>query len=93
LAEPATDAQVIRIIYDSLAHKYKTALQELSAYTGKYYTRLYIIGGGVRDKFLSERTAQVCGVEVITGSPEATALGNAKIQLSALNAKREETYA
>ncbi|MBQ9209068.1 MAG: rhamnulokinase [Oscillospiraceae bacterium] len=93
LAEPATDAQIIRIIYDSLAHKYKTALQELSAYTGKKYSRLYIIGGGVRDKFLSELTARVCGIEVITGSPEATALGNAKIQLESLKTNREETYA
>ncbi len=80
---PQSDAEVIRCIYDSLSFKYASAISELQACTGKYYEKLYMIGGGARDKLLAQLTANACGIRVCTGPVEATALGNIAVQLIA----------
>ena len=74
-------AETARCIYDSLALKYKQSLEKLSRLTGKKFNKLYMFGGGIKDKFLCELTEQVCGIPVVLGSEEATALGNIKMQL------------
>lgn len=80
---PETDGEVMRCIYESLALKYRTAIEELEACTGKKYSTLYMIGGGTKDKFLSKLTASACGIRVSGGPVEATALGNIAVQLMA----------
>ena len=42
--------------------------------------RLHVIGGGSRNAFLNQLTADACGIPVIAGPAEATALGNIMIQ-------------
>ena len=42
------------------------------------------MGGGSRDEFLSQLTADTTGRTVVTGPTEATATGNALVQLMAL---------
>ena len=42
------------------------------------------MGGGTKDGFLCELTAQSLGIPVIAGPVEATALGNIMLQLIAL---------
>ncbi len=81
---PQTDAQVIRCIYDSLALTYRAAISQLEAATGKHFSTLYMVGGGVKDTFLAELTAGACGINVSGGPIEATAYGNAALQLVAL---------
>lgn len=78
---PQNDAEIIRCIYESLALKYRLAIDELSACTGKTYPTLYMIGGGTKDKFLSQLTANACKCKVSSGPVEATALGNIAVQL------------
>ncbi len=80
---PETDGEVMRCIYESLALKYRTAISELEACTGKKYDTLYMIGGGTKDKFLSQLTACACKIKVSGGPVEATALGNIAVQLMA----------
>ena len=80
---PADDAEIMRCIYESLAMKYRTAVCELEKCTGKKFSKLYMVGGGTKDRFLSELTASALGIEVSSGPVEATSLGNIAVQLIA----------
>ncbi len=77
-------ADYFRCAYRSLAMSYKQALEELERNTGRHYKKLYIVGGGAKNKFLNEATAQATGKQVIALPIEATAIGNLKIQLNSL---------
>lgn len=81
---PETIGQVVRCIYESLALKYRLALEQISECTGKKFDVLHLMGGGTKDGFLCELTAQSLGLPVIAGPVEATALGNIVLQLIAL---------
>ena len=70
-----------RCAYRSLAVSYRRAIDELEANTGKKYEKLYIVGGGAKNGFLNDLTAEATGKEVIALPIEATALGNLKIQM------------
>lgn len=78
---PETVGEIMRCIYESLALKYRSAKEELEICTGKSYNTIYVIGGGTKDKFLSEMTACSCNCKVSSGPVEATALGNIAVQL------------
>ncbi len=81
---PETVGQVMRCIYESLALKYRFALEQLSRATGKHFSVLHVLGGGAKDGLLCRMTADCAGIPVIAGPVEATALGNILIQLVAL---------
>lgn len=81
---PETVGQVVRCLYESLALKYRFALEQLGRATGQKFSCLHIIGGGTQAKLLCRMTADSIGLPVITGPVEATALGNILIQLVAL---------
>ena len=73
----------MRCIYESLALKYRYAIEQLSAVTGRTL-RPARLGGGTKDRLLCQMTADCCGLTVKAGPVEATALGNIMIQLKAL---------
>lgn len=83
-AVPETTGQLVRCIYESLAMKYRLALEQISECTGKKFDVLHLMGGGTKDGFLCELTSQSLGIPVIAGPVEATALGNIVLQLIAL---------
>lgn len=83
---PRSEGEIVRCINESLAFKYRHALEEISACTGKAYPALYMIGGGTKSEQLCAFTANACGFPVVAGPAEATVLGNAAIQLYALGA-------
>jgi rhamnulokinase len=78
---PETVDQVMRTVYESLVMKYRYVLEQLIRVSGRQVDRLHIIGGGSRNALLSQMTANVIGREVVTGPVEATAMGNAVVQL------------
>lgn len=78
------DGERLRIIYESLALDYLRVMRGLEDVTGKKYGVLYVVGGGSRDAFLAQLTADALGIPVIAGPCEATALGNAAVQFIAL---------
>ena len=41
---------------------------------------LHVIGGGSLNKYLTQFTADACGVEVLAGPQECTAIGNIMLQ-------------
>ena len=78
--KPQSVADYFNAAYISLAHGYACAITELQANTGKKYDRLYIVGGGAKNKYLNSLVNDVCGVTVTALPIEATAIGNLKIQ-------------
>ena len=81
---PETDGALVRCIYESLAMKYKFALRQISDNTGKVFDILHLLGGGTKDSFLCQMTANSLAIPVASGPTEATALGNILLQLIAL---------
>ena len=78
-----SDGQMLYCIYNSLAHCYKKALDEMGKKLDRKFDCLHIIGGGSMDSLLNELTAKIAGVRVIAGPTEATALGNLLVQMVA----------
>ena len=81
---PATDAEIMATVYISLAYKYRYVLEQLIAVSSQPVDRLHIIGGGSRNALLNQMTADAIGRPVIAGPAEATAIGNAIVQLIAI---------
>lgn len=77
-------ADYFRCAYRSLALSYRKALNELERNTGKHYETLYVVGGGAKNQFLNRLTEEAAGKQVIALPIEATALGNLKIQMEAV---------
>lgn len=81
---PESTGAVIRCIYESLAMKYRFAIEQISENTGKVFDVLHLLGGGTKDSFLCQMTADSLGFDVVAGPTEATAIGNIMLQLIAL---------
>ncbi len=84
--EPEGHGAMIRCILESLALSYRDNAARIARITGKPIRRLHIVGGGSRNEFLNQLTADALGVDVIAGPAEATALGNALMQAVATGA-------
>ena len=78
---PQYAGDYFRCAYRSLALSYMNAIQELQHNTGCHYDKLYIVGGGAKNRFLNRLTEIATGKEVVALPIEATALGNLKIQM------------
>ena len=85
VVSPSTNAGYFRCAYRSLAQTYKKAVDEIESVTGKKYHSIYIVGGGAKNSFLNRLTEEASGKKVIALPIEATALGNLKIQMEAVN--------
>lgn len=83
---PQTRGAIIRAALESLALKYRRTLRAMDETLGRQTQRLHIIGGGVQNRLLNQMTADACGVPVIAGPVEATALGNIGVQAIAVGA-------
>lgn len=81
---PQTEAEIMCCINQSLAMKYRYALEQIETCTGRHYPVIHMIGGGIQSKLLCQMTAGANGRKVIAGPTEATALGNIAVQLMAL---------
>lgn len=77
---PETVGEVVRCIYESLAMKYRTVVERMQTLTGRKAKVIHVVGGGTKDKFLSQMTADACGIPVAAGPEEATAIGNLMMQ-------------
>ncbi len=80
LEVPQSDAAMVRLIFDSLAARYAEVLNDLREVAPFAIKTLHIIGGGAQNALLNQMTADACGVEVVAGPAEATALGNVMVQ-------------
>lgn len=80
---PESIGEVVRCINESLAMKYRHAMEEIKECTGKEYETVYMVGGGTQSALLCQFTANACGCRVSAGPVEATVLGNVALQLMA----------
>ncbi len=73
---PQSDVELVRIITQSLACKYRYVAQQAQRLTGREFDTLYLFGGGSNNGFLNKLTADITGKTVLAGLPNATAAGN-----------------
>ena len=81
--EPRDIAAMVRCCLDSLALRYAAVLESLAELTGETPQVVHVVGGGSRNSLLNQLTADACGVPVLAGPVEATALGNVLVQARA----------
>ena len=81
---PETVGQIARCIYESLALKYRWALERLEEIKGEHITQLNIVGGGCNNKLLDQFAADATDRTVVTGPVEGAAIGNLLAQAMAL---------
>ena len=80
---PEGYAQICRCIFDSLALRYRQVFEWLQEFASFPIETLHIIGGGSLNNYLNQFTANSCGVEVLAGPQEGTAIGNIMLQAKA----------
>lgn len=78
---PETPGEMAAVIYKSLAKCYGDTITEIRNNTGKDYEAIHIIGGGCKNNYLNQLTADYTGLVVLAGPSEATAIGNALVQM------------
>ncbi|MCR5214042.1 MAG: rhamnulokinase [Eubacterium sp.] len=83
LEKPVKLGEYAALVYKSLAFAYNKALVEIEELTGKHYERINVVGGGSKAGYLNKLTAEATGREVVSGPEEATAIGNAIVQMLA----------
>ncbi len=81
---PETVGQIARCIYESLALKYRWALERLEEIKGQRIDQLNIVGGGINNKMLNQLVADSIDRPVVTGPVEGAAIGNLLAQAMAL---------
>jgi rhamnulokinase len=77
---PQTQGEIVRVVLESLALKYRLTLERLEELTGKHLSPLHIFGGGTKNRLLNQFSANATGRTVVTGPVEATAIGNILMQ-------------
>lgn len=82
LPQPKTRGEYLRCVFESLAHRYAEVLKMIQSLLPYTIDELHIIGGGSKNLFLNELTAQATGLKVTAGPAEATTVGNILVQQS-----------
>jgi rhamnulokinase len=81
---PQTVGLMARTVIDSLAVSYRLIVEDIQKLTGVPITSIAVVGGGGENALLQSATASATGLPVVCWAKEATALGNAAVQLRAL---------
>ena len=81
---PGNEPRFARLIFESLAARYASALASLEQMLGRKLERIHILGGASRNKLLVALTEQRTGLPVSIGHPESTTIGNFAVQLAAV---------
>jgi rhamnulokinase len=80
---PQETGVLARSIFESLACKYRFALEQVARVTGEEIRTVHVIGGGAQNDYLCRLTADVVNRPVVAGPVEASALGNVLVQMHA----------
>ncbi|MEV0457791.1 rhamnulokinase [Catellatospora methionotrophica] len=83
---PASRAALVRCILESLALAHARTVRQAQELAGRDVAVVHLVGGGARNELLCQLTADACGLPVVAGPVEATALGNALVQARAIGA-------
>ena len=92
-AIPKGRGEISRVIYESLALKYRWAIERLEQDILKKPIKiLHIVGGGSKNKLLNHFTAEAIRRPVVAGPGEGTVIGNLLMQAKALGQIRDITH-
>ncbi|NLF28812.1 MAG: rhamnulokinase [Clostridiales bacterium] len=80
---PEAPGEFFRTAYESLAFKYRGALEKLERLLGTRFRQLNIVGGGSRDTVACQFAANALGRPVLAGPADGTAIGNILVQMIA----------
>lgn len=83
---PNTRGEMARCILESLALAYRRNVRLAGSLSGRPVDVVHVVGGGARNELLCQLTADACGVPVLAGPVESTALGNVLVQARTLGA-------
>jgi len=83
---PAGPVEMVRAILESLALAYRRTVRAAQELSGNDVDVVHIVGGGSRNELLCQLTADACGLPVLAGPVEASALGNVLVQARTLGA-------
>ncbi len=83
---PADQVQLVRCILDSLAVAFARTVHEAAALSGRAVQVVHLVGGGSQNSLLCQLVADACGLPVLAGPVEATAIGNILVQARAVGA-------
>jgi rhamnulokinase len=77
---PSSRPALARCVLDSLAAAYARTIADATRLSGRTVDTVHLVGGGARNELLCQLTADACGLPVVAGPAEATALGNILVQ-------------
>ena len=77
---PETPIELARVVFDSLALGYARVIAAIERLTGEPIAGIHVVGGGSRNAYLNQATADATGKPVLAGPVEATAAGNVIVQ-------------
>lgn len=80
---PATPAEFVRTIIESLAQAFADAVTDAATLSGVAVQTIHLVGGGALNELLCQRAADRAGLPVLAGPVEATAIGNVLVQARA----------
>ena len=77
---PETPVELARVVFDSLALGYARVIAAIERLTSAAIPGIHVVGGGSRNAYLNQATADATGKPVLAGPVEATAAGNVIVQ-------------
>lgn len=86
-----TPPAIARLVLQSLAARYAAVLREAELLTAHKFRRMFVVGGGSKNRLLNTLTQQATGLEIVRGDAESSTLGNFAVQLAALNNAESKT--
>lgn len=75
------EGRLYRCILENLAREYAETITTVERLAGREIEVVHVVGGGCRNGLLNSMTAAALGRRVLVGPVEATALGNALVQM------------
>jgi rhamnulokinase len=87
---PTDHPGIVRCIVDSLAISHRAAIEDASRLSGRTVDVVHLIGGSSHNDLLCQATADACGLPVVAGPAEATAIGNVLIQARTVLGRPDE---
>lgn len=79
-AAPEAPALLAKVVLDSLALRYASVVRTIEELTGSAVPGIHIVGGGSRNDYLNQATANAAGRPVLAGPVEAAVAGNLLVQ-------------
>lgn len=78
---PIFECDYFKCAFLGLAEGYRKAVEELEGNLGRFFRKIYIVGGGAKNLYLNELTESACKKRIVVLPIEATAIGNLIIQM------------